>query len=190
MTRSTVIAHHAARTASGAAQVPDYGGLTYHQLAEVTEQWPIIAREDLYYGGTSYENKQGLGVQMQPTSQAGGTVSLSWPQLPAMEEASEGMLLAVPVTCLYDRGQTLMPSEVLKSRIPEVYITLHPSDAGSLKITNGDPVVLLLNGVEFRAAARLDETVPTGVVLVPRSMGVPVDEPASVEIKVYEVSTA
>ena len=173
-----------------AAQVQDYGGLTYHQLAEVTEQWPIIAREDLYYGGTSYENKQGLGVQLQPTSQAGGTVSLSWPQLPAMEEAGEGMLLAVPVTRLYDRGQTLMPSEVLKSRIPEVNITLHPSDAGSLKITNGDPVVLLLNGVEYRTAARLDETVPTGVVLVPRSMGVPVDDPAPVEIKVYEVSTA
>jgi len=173
-----------------AAQVPDYGGLTYHQLAEVSEQWPIIAREDLYYGGTSYENKQGLGIQLQPTSQAGGTVSLSWPQLPANSEAGEGNLLAVPVTRLYDLGQTLMPSKVLQSRIPEAYISLHPSDADSLKIMNGDPVALLLNGVEYPTAAHLDETVPTGVVLVPRSMGVPVDEPARVEIKVYGVSTA
>ena len=173
-----------------AAQVPDYGGLTYYHLGEVTEQWPIIAREDLYYGGTSYENKQGLGVQLQPTSQDEGTVSLSWPQLPDLGEAGEGSLLAVPVTRLYDRGQTLMSSEVLQSRIPEVYISLNPSDADPLKITNGDPVALLLNGVEYSTAACLDETVPTGVVLVPRSMGVPIDDPAPVEIKVTKVSTA
>jgi NADH-quinone oxidoreductase subunit G len=173
-----------------AAQVPDYAGLNYYQLGEVTEQWPIVAREDLYYGGTSYENKQGLGVQLQPTSQAGGTVSLSLPQLQAVVEAAEGMLLAVPVTRLYDRGQTLLPSEVLQPRIPEAYIILSPSDAEPLKVTDGDPVRLLLNGVEYRTLARVDEGVPTGVVLVPRSMDVPVDDPVLVEIKVTEVSTA
>ena len=34
------------------------------KLAEVVEQWPIIGREDLYYGGTGYKNSQGLGVQL------------------------------------------------------------------------------------------------------------------------------
>jgi predicted molibdopterin-dependent oxidoreductase YjgC len=173
-----------------AEQIPDYAGLTYYQLAQVTEQWPIIAREDLYYGGTSYENKQGLGVQLQPTSQAGGTVALSWPQLPAMEQAEEGALLAVPITRLYDRGQTVLPSKVLRARIPEAYIALHPSDGEALKIADGDPIALVLNGTEYQTTARLDETVPAGVVLVPRSMGVPLVSPAAVEIKVYEMSTA
>ena len=41
-----------------------FSGVSYLKLAEVTEQWPIVGRRDLYYGGTTYENKQGLGVQL------------------------------------------------------------------------------------------------------------------------------
>ncbi len=44
--------------------VPAFEGLTYQKLAEVHEQWPMIGRSDLYYGGTGYENSQGLGVQL------------------------------------------------------------------------------------------------------------------------------
>jgi hypothetical protein len=47
-----------------AAQEKAFAGLSYAQLAEVEEQWPIVSRSDLYYGGTSYENKQGLGVHL------------------------------------------------------------------------------------------------------------------------------
>ena len=38
--------------------------LSYLKLAEVVEQCPIVGRADMYYGGTTYENKQGLGVQL------------------------------------------------------------------------------------------------------------------------------
>ncbi|NOY98555.1 MAG: NADH-quinone oxidoreductase subunit NuoG [Chloroflexi bacterium] len=51
-----------------AATVAGFDGLTYDKLAEVSEQWPIVGREDLYYGGTSYENTQGLGVQLAPAA--------------------------------------------------------------------------------------------------------------------------
>ena len=44
----------------------------------MTDQWPIVGRGDLYYGGTTYENKQGLGVHLTlqllgppPNGQAG-----------------------------------------------------------------------------------------------------------------------
>jgi NADH-quinone oxidoreductase subunit G len=47
-----------------AASSPAFTGITYGKLAEVTEQWPIIGRSDLYYGGTSYQNSQGLGVHL------------------------------------------------------------------------------------------------------------------------------
>jgi hypothetical protein len=59
-----------------------------------------------------------------------------------------------------------------------------------MQITDGDPVVMLLNGAEYQTTARLDETVPADVVLVPRSMGILLVRPAAVEIKVYEMSTA
>ncbi len=47
-----------------AASVKSFTGISYRRLAEVTEQWPIIGRGDLYYGGTSYQNSQGLGVHL------------------------------------------------------------------------------------------------------------------------------
>ncbi|MBI4732081.1 MAG: NADH-quinone oxidoreductase subunit NuoG [Chloroflexi bacterium] len=47
-----------------AASVKSFTGISYRKLAEVTEQWPIIGRGDLYYGGTSYQNSQGLGVHL------------------------------------------------------------------------------------------------------------------------------
>lgn len=47
-----------------AAAVQSFGGISYGSLAEVTEQWPIVGRSDMYYGGTSYQNTQGLGVHL------------------------------------------------------------------------------------------------------------------------------
>ncbi|MCS7010983.1 MAG: NADH-quinone oxidoreductase subunit NuoG [Anaerolineales bacterium] len=47
-----------------AVSIPAFAGISYGKLAEVTEQWPIVGRGDLYYGGTTYENRQGLGVHL------------------------------------------------------------------------------------------------------------------------------
>ncbi len=61
-----------------AAKVPAFNGINYRLLAQVSEQWPIIGRSDLYYGGTSYANAQGLGVHLSLPSQ---TPSLAWPEV-------------------------------------------------------------------------------------------------------------
>lgn len=53
-----------------AATVPAFAGISYGKLAEVTEQWPIVGRGDLYYGGTTYENRQGLGVHLNSIKEA------------------------------------------------------------------------------------------------------------------------
>ena len=47
-----------------AASVKAFSGLSYLKLAEVAAQWPMVGRGDLYYGGTTYENTQGLGVHL------------------------------------------------------------------------------------------------------------------------------
>ncbi len=47
-----------------AVMIPAFTGISYAKLSEVHEQWPIIGRADLYYGGTSYQNTQGLGVHL------------------------------------------------------------------------------------------------------------------------------
>jgi NADH-quinone oxidoreductase subunit G len=153
-----------------AGSVKTFSGISYLKLAEVAEQWPIVSRGDLYYGGTTYENKQGLGVQL---ALADFTPAASPKKSGESLRPDEDQWLAVPVTRLYDRGITVVTSGLLQSHIGETFIILNPGTAQSLGILSGD--LVQVNGLE--AQAMLDETVPASVVLVPRSMGLPVEMP-------------
>jgi NADH-quinone oxidoreductase subunit G len=172
-----------------AGNILDYAGLTYAKLSEVSEQWPVVGRGDLYYGGTSYENSQGLGIQLAPSAQKSGVPALGWLQ-PAETVVPDGSLLAVPVTCLFDRGQTIWATELLHQRTPEPYVSVSAADGGRLGITNGGKVSLMIGEREVLVAARLDETLPEGVVLVPRSFGIPVSAPVAVTLKAAEPAVA
>ena len=50
------------------AEIPAFNDLSYRKLAETAPQWPAIgtslSRKGLYFSGTGYENKQGLGVHL------------------------------------------------------------------------------------------------------------------------------
>jgi len=167
-----------------AAKLPAYAGINYVRLAETHDQWPIVGRGDMYYGGTTYENKQGLGVQLTPSSQQGRPVSLNWTQ-PTELDLPEG-LVGVPVTILYDRGTTLLPSDLLHPRMPAPYISMHPDDAKKLKINQGDSVEVSTGSAHVLVSVKIDDTVPVGVVLAPRSMGIPLNSPASLAIRPAE----
>ena len=162
-----------------AAKVPAFTGLDYRKLAEVTEQWPIVGREDLYYGGTLYANNQGLGMQLSYPSQI---PSLVWPEVPKQASAEQG-LLAVPITVLYDRGQTIYRSALLHQRIPEVYIRINPQDALRFNLANGSKVSFTLNDSQVGAELKVDEEVPLGTALVPRSMGLIIQAPTLIELQ-------
>ena len=168
-----------------ASEIPGYAGVSYTDLAQIQEQWPIVGRHDLYYGGTTYDNNQGLGMQLTSSAERGESVPVSWPQLSTLD-IPENTMLAVPVTVLYDRGQTIMPSRLLHQRIPQPYILLNPASAGSLGISNGAAVQVRLNGTSTLATARLDGSLPDGVALVPRSMGIPIIGPTPIEIRMVE----
>ena len=157
-----------------AASVKTFAGFTYRKLAEVTEQWPIVGRNDLYYGGTTYENKQGLGGQLALNAPA-PIPSISVKFL----RPDEDQWLAVPVTRLYDRGITVTTSELLRAHIGEAAVLLHPDTAKKLGVAAGEQVKV--NG--FRAEVRLDATVPASVALLPRSIGFPINAPAVAELK-------
>jgi NADH-quinone oxidoreductase subunit G len=166
-----------------AREVPGYGDLTYQKLAEVHEQWPIVGREDLYYGGTGYANSQGLGVQL-PTV---GGASFKDPAPPARPS---GALVAVPVTRLYDHGSMVLPSKVLHPRLVEPYIALNPRDAEAQKAADGMLVSVNLAGAEATVTVRIDEHVPAGIALIPRSVGVPIEAPVAIAIQIAEAITA
>jgi NADH-quinone oxidoreductase subunit G len=166
--------------------IPDYAAITYQKLAESSPQWPAIGRSELYYGGTSYENVQGLGVQLAPRYLRGQESSVERVQAQANVLLEGEGLLAVPVTRLYDRGITLLPSRLLEGRIPEPYAVLNPADAEAFSIVDGGIAVLHLNNLAYRLSARLDDRLTAGVILVPRSLGVPVDGPVRVRIEAAE----
>ena len=163
-----------------AASVKAFSGLSYLKLAEVTAQWPIVGRGDLYYGGTTYENTQGLGVHLALTAGLPPDFGKDGQAKGKVLRPDEDQWLAVPVTRLYDRGITVLTSALLQPHIGEASFILNPQAAKSLGIQSGD--LLKVNGLEAQAV--LDETVPASVVLVPRSMGIPIAGPVVAKIKV------
>jgi NADH-quinone oxidoreductase subunit G len=174
-----------------AASVKDFAGLSYAKLAEVEEQWPIVGRGDLYYGGTTYENTQGLGVGLVSAAERGETVDIPEVQKEAALRPGSGQglrpkedeLLAVPVTKLYDRGTTVAPAELLTERIGETTIALHPDAVKKLGLDAGATVQVSFDDVKGEAIVKIDETISAGVALIPRSMGLAIREPVAIKVK-------
>ncbi len=166
-----------------AHSVESFAGLTYEALAATRPQYPIVGRGDLYYGGTTYENTQGLGAQIPPVAQNGKTAHIPKVRKEAALRPKEKELLAVPVNKLYDSGATMTASTLLNLRVGEAYIAMHPATAEKLGLQAGAPVKLSFANGDGEAALKTDETVPTGVALVPRGMGIALREPATAKIK-------
>ena len=165
----SVPAHVASILLTIAKAVPAYAGLTYQKLAEVVKQYPDVGGRDLYYGGTSYENSQGLGVQVPSGAERGEAVAAGKPATPAHAEPN-GLTL-VPTTLLYDRGTTFVRSLVMHPRLPRPYVELNVADAAALDVQDGDEVVVSGDGLEAKVTARVDGRAPAGVALMPRSLG-------------------
>ncbi len=166
-----------------AESVKSFEGLNYDKLAEVKPQWPIVGRGDLYYGGTTYENAQGMGVQLSAAAARGEKLSIPRVHKEAAPRPKENELLAVPVTKLYDRGTTVRPAELLHERIGDASVVLHPDAAKELGVEAGQTVNVSFNGVSGEAVVKLDDTISVGVALIPRSMGLAIREPVAVKVK-------
>jgi len=166
-----------------AESVKSFEGLDYARLAEVKPQWPIVGRGDVYYGGTTYENKQGLGVHLTNAAQRGETVRIPRVQKEAAPRPKEKELLAVPITKLYDRGTTVKSAQLLDQRVGETSVVLHPEAAKRLGVEAGQLVKISFSGVSGEALVKIDDTISAGVVAVPRSMGLAIREPALVKLR-------
>ncbi len=166
-----------------AENIPVFNGLTYLKLADVSPQWPLIGRSDLYYGGTSYENTQGLGVQL-PQCKGNGSPSLTWPKIPEFRLPSLG-LMAFPITRLYDNGATMLDSPFPRIFGTGAYVIISSMDAERLKISSGSNVRILFSSSDrsMIVQAIINPELPERVVLAPRSFGLQISEPTAVEIR-------
>ena len=171
------------------ASEPAFSGVSYTGLSEVTEQWPIVGRGDLYYGGTSYENKLGLGIVLE--SNISRLPSQRHKPLDSGLRPKEDELFAVPITKLYDNGTTVAPAKLLTSHIKRFNgVVLNPATAQKLGIENSSQpfdgaqgtAEVSLDGVVYSVKVLLDASISTGVVLIPRSMGISIPNPAPVKV--------
>jgi NADH-quinone oxidoreductase subunit G len=172
----------AARVMAEMAQTePAFAGISYDRLAESPEQWPAIGRQDVYYGGTSYDNHQGVGATLALL--AGADQNLPPAVLSGGPTLRSGELLGVPVDRLFDHGTTMVPSaNLLKTHLAAATATLNPQDAARLGLAAGAQAVVRVDGVSVSAKVIVDASLPVGVVLLPRSVGLPILEPAAVEV--------
>jgi len=162
-----------------AASVEAFAGLSFLKLTAVSDQWPIVGRGDLYYGGTTYENKQGLGIQLPLAAPGSTKVTLPGAKGKALHP-DESHFLGIPITRLYDCGITVRTSELLLPHIGEAALRVHPDTAAKLGINALAEVTL--DGSALKLKVIVDETVPVSVALLPRSMGLPIHEPAVISV--------
>ncbi|MCL4259051.1 MAG: NADH-quinone oxidoreductase subunit NuoG [Anaerolineales bacterium] len=166
-----------------AATVKSFDGLDYAKLAEVREQLPTVGGNDRYYGGTTYDNKDGLGAHLSTAATRGEKVSIPKAQKEALPTLKEKELLAVPVNKLYHRGTTMMVAELLHQRIGETSVSAHPSAAMRLGLSAGQTVNVSFDGVSGEAVLKLDDTLDEKILLTPRSMGMAIREPVAAKVK-------
>lgn len=172
-----------------AERIPAYRGLTYQDLARVEPQFPPVSREVLHYAGTVYENTQGLGTTLPNALQRGEEVPL--PEIPELAMHQREGLWAVPITRLYDRGTLVSWSDSLAPRLPkEAWVWVAPETARELGVDDGQLALLVQEERAQQVQVRLNPAIPAGVVLVPRSMGVTLDVPGPVALKVAALSQA
>ncbi len=172
-----------------AASVPAFKGITYAALSEPVEQWPIIGREDLYYGGTSYENNTGIGIQLEPTSQSGQPVLLTPVEAAPILELDEGMVRLAPVTNLYDNGNLALHTELLSQRWAASELRIDSETAAKFGLVNDCDVRVKTDKCSYLARICIDEQVPAGVALIPRSAGFPVCGPQAAVLSKPEAVT-
>jgi NADH-quinone oxidoreductase subunit G len=144
--------------------IPTYAEMSYPNLAKVERQFPDVGGTDLYYGGTAYDNKGGLGVQWASSAEVGYVT----PYYVKAKKSTHKGLLVVPITRLYDKGMLFRHSVMMRHRIGDAYAVIHPDDAKG--IVDGATITVKAGNHSYEVQAVVSANAPKGVVLLPKRM--------------------
>lgn len=150
--------------------VPQYSEMSYRSLARSVEQWPKVGGDDLYYGGTAYDNKSGVGQQWAVTAESSPVDHYEVPET-ADERGSE--LVAVQTAALYQSGTLVDRSEVIASRVARPAVFIHTEDAERLSVSDGESVTLQLDGRAVEGQAHVNGQTAAGTILLRGTKRVP-----------------
>jgi NADH-quinone oxidoreductase subunit G len=158
-----------------AASVGQYKGMDFRTLAHVEPQWPIVGGSDLYFGGTAYANRQGLGQQWPAAAEAGEMPNYELP-IDAPIGLSGGGFRVMRIPALYTPGTLIDYTDLLNRRIARPTLYLNPTDV--MLYAEGEPVTVTVAGESYEVAIALSESAPAGVGLL---CGVPGARPMGLE---------
>jgi len=147
--------------------VPAFNGMRYKELAKVERQFPDVGGADQYYGGTAYQNKGGLGLQIAAEADEGTVTTGAVAQAAPVD--GEGLLL-VPTTRLYDRSTIVRQSQIIAGRTAAPFVGLHPSTAERLGVTDGDAVSVAFAGGQVTVKAHVSEAYAPDAAFLPRHL--------------------
>jgi len=145
---------------------PAFSGMRYKELARTERQFPDVGGDDKYYGGTAYQNKGGLGLQIALSGEA----KKADIKLPDGIKASGSELMIVPSTRLYDRSNAFLPSVLVHGRVPAPHALLNPADAGKLGLSDGEMIEISFGKSRVLVRAVVTEDVSAGAVVLPRKL--------------------
>lgn len=161
-----------------AETIPQYKGMDYRSLTKVEKQWPDVGGEDLYYGGTAYTNRSGLGQQWPAFAESKPVEKYDVPDLPASKKQG---LQAIKTAALYTPGTLIRQSEVLQPRLAEPTAYLNEADAQRLKIRDREHVSVKMNDMSVMVRAHVNGHAPAGIVLLSGIQVGPATAPADVQ---------
>jgi NADH-quinone oxidoreductase subunit G len=152
--------------------IDEFANCRYKNLAHTEEQYPLIGRDDVYYGGTAYDNNGGLGVQIEAVADGRKKPKAAKVKQPEVPSAKKGELLILPTRELYNRERVFRPSidAMMAPRTPDAYVALNESDASALKVTDGDTVKVTFGEASVSVMAAVSDEVPQGTALLPRHL--------------------
>ncbi len=143
--------------------VRSYAQATIANLSVGTGTWGRQSSEQVYYDGTSYENAEGLGVQLAAQADDGKSELPMKISIPVAPNADGLKLIAAPRA--YDnrdwgRGSKLAP------RMVPAHVILSVADAKASSITIGDHVTVQSEAGQVTLPAQIDASLRQGYVLI------------------------
>jgi len=156
--------------------VPAYEGITYQELA-VNSVNGTPPRRDLYYSGTVYVNRQGLGIQLPSAAERGEKVVIEKPPVYRLKAAGKDEILVLPCSALLDRSSLLSASTLLEKRLCGAVLRMNPRLAARHNLVGGSMVGLNIDGLSHPLRVELDDSLPEKAAFLPRLAGIPLREP-------------
>lgn len=157
-----------------AARVRGYADTTYESLGLTRKpQWGRQPNEAIFYDGTSYENTEGVGVQIAAEAdhpKAVFTLRASVPSPMPADDAHPYLLLAAPRA--YD-GRAWVRDSKLLPRMVKPHLILSAADAAALEVTPGALVQIASDVGQAVLPVQIDRHLQRGLALMPNVDGAP-----------------